>query len=541
MQEENDLFLFRMSKALKITTFCSVFLLLLFSCEKFDSLKENWRPSLAVPLLYTTVDVYDILAKANRNDLVIINENTGLLALSYKGVLVSSSPSDIVQLPNQSGTFVVNSPLPLMPISGSISQSVSQTQTLLPSGIVELSKIIFRSGKLIYSLGSSFGGSGSVDFSIVSLSKDGSVFQRTINLNTLDTLDLAGFELDLSKTSLGFNEFLMNITATITGSAGDPIPSPMATFSIDLKDLDYEEVYGDFKTQTVTADEDSILIKLFGKLKDVGQISFEGPSIHLYATNSFGFPVRISFDDLYTYNTISGDTFKLGIDPNSSTFDIDYPPASRIGDSTLSSITFNRSNSTVEEIVSPTPKWLISKVTGIMNVDGVPAENHLHRDAKLQIETELELPLSGKVFNYGFRDTSEYSFSESIDEIDSILVRANIINGFPIDAQVQVYLTDENYKITDSIFPGINENLIASGKINSKGRVSEPAKKVTDVKIQKDRVPNITNASYLITDMRFQTSQKGDVSVKIFDDYEISLKIGLKVDGKVPLGDSEGN
>ena len=48
----------------------------------------------------------------------------------------------------------------------------------------------------------------------------------------------------------------MNITATITGSAGDPIPSPMATFSIDLKDLDYEEVYGDFKTQTVTADED---------------------------------------------------------------------------------------------------------------------------------------------------------------------------------------------------------------------------------------------------------------------------------------------
>ena len=90
-----------------------------------------------------------------------------------------------------------------------------------------------------------------------------------------------------------------------------------------------------------------------------------------------------------------------------------------------------------------------------------------------------------RVFNYGFRDTSEYSFSESIDEIDSILVRANIINGFPIDAQVQVYLTDENYKITDSIFPGINENLIASGKINSKGRVSEPAKKVTDVKIQK--------------------------------------------------------
>ena len=530
-----------MDKILKIVTVCSVLLLLVYSCEKFDALKENWRPSLAVPLLYTSVDVYDILAKANRNDLFVINENTGLLALSYKGELLSSSPLDIVQLPDQSGSFTINSPLPVMPISGTISESTTQTQSFLPSGTVELTKIIFRSGKLVYSLGSSFGGSGSVDFSIVALSNNGSIFQRTVSLNTLDTVDLAGFELDLSKTSQGFNEFQMNITATISGSAGDPIPSPMATFSVDMRGLDFEELYGDFKTQTVTSDQDSILIKLFGQLKDVGQITFQDPSIHLFASNSFGFPIQISFDDLYTSNAISGDTFRLSIDPNSSTFNIDYPSASRIGDSVSSSITFNRSNSSVEEIVRPTPKWLVSNVSGVMNPDGVPAQNHLHRDAGLKIETELELPLTGRVFNYGIRDTTEYSFSESIDDIDSILVRANIINGFPIDAQVQVYLTDENFNITDSIFPSIEENLIASGTINSKGRVSQPAIKVTDVKLQKDRVPNILNAAYLITDMRLRTSDNGDVLVKIFDDYEISTKIGLKVDGKVPLGDSEGD
>lgn len=528
-----------MSKFLRYLLLCSTALLLLSlpSCEKFDGLKEDWRPSLAAPLLFTSIDVYDILNKSDADDLVIINENTGLLALSYRGELVSAQPAEIVDLPDQSATFTINSPVPLMPISGTVTESATITQSLVPNGTAEITKIVFSSGKLIYSLGSSFGGSGGLDLNIVSLVKEGVVYQKSIGLNTLDTLDLAGYELDLSKTAQEFNEFTMNLTATLTGSAGTPIPSPMATMSIDMIDLDFEVIYGDFKTAVVSADVDSILVKVFGELKDVGQITFTDPKIRLIANNSFGFPVRVTFDSIYSTNVISGENFELVIDPNSSSFDIDYPSASRLGDSVQSSITFNPTNSTVDSIVSPTPKWLVSKITGSMNPDGIPAENHLHKDAFLKISTELELPLEGRVFNYVFQDTTKYNFSENIEEIDSILIRTSIQNGFPIDASVQVYITDENYNITDSIFPSFDDNIIASGTINSKGRVSEPVTKITDVTFQQSRVPNITNASYLITRMSLKTSENGDIVVKIFDDYEITLKMGMKIDGQVPLGD----
>ncbi len=522
-------------------------LLLILGCSKFGDfavLNENeWKPSLAVPLLYTTVDIYDILDNANADDdLIIINENTGLVALSYKGELVSLSPNAIIQLPDQNGTFNITSPVSVMPGTGTVSSSTAFTQSLTTNGGVELTSITFKSGDLSIAIGNTMSGAtGNVTVSIPSLSKDGNLFNQTVNFNTSESLDLTGYTLDLSTGSQGFNEIPMNVNFTLNATAGQSIPNPAITMTFSMSGQEFEEVHGDFKSQTVIVDRDSILIRIFGELKEVGEITFEDPKINLYAHNSMGFPVRLDFADVHTYNILTNDTHQLFINPSQATFDINFPSIANIGNSVTSTKTLNPSNSTIRDIVSPTPKFLVTDVTATSNPDGVPAQNFLRDDSELRIETEMELPLSGRVFKYTSVDTVLYEFTETVEEIDSVLIRSSITNGFPFDAWVQIYFLDQNDQILDSILPSVNEKVIEAGKINSKGRVSEESTKITDIKYDQDRVDNITGAAKLAIFTRLQTVNGGQDFVKVFDDYEITLKIGMKVDGSVQLGSVSGS
>jgi len=515
----------------------------LYACRKFDLANDlagqEWNPALAIPLLYTTVDIYDILKQADQKDIIVINENTGLLALSYEGDIQSFKPADIIVLNDQSDNFNISLPISTIPFSGSYTHSSSSTAAFSTVNGAEINTIVFHAGTFNVDLNTSFAGNVEMALHIPSLLLNGVAFRDTIRPGNGVSLNLSGYTFDLTKGTQGFNELIFNSQTTITASAGTSVPNPAAGISFSLSGMEFEEVTGDFKQQTVTVDQDSILLKLFGNLEDVGSLKFSNPQIFIRANNSFGFPVRLNMQDIYTYNIISGDTFKLFIDTNEAYFDITYPPFALKGDSAQSVKTINSKNSSVVKVVSPTPKYLVTNVNAISNPTGAPAQNFVTRDGFLKMTTELELPLEGNIENYSVRDTFPYEFSENIEEIDSILIRSNIRNGFPIDAWVQVYLTDENYNVLDSLFPSIQENIVLSGELNSKGRVDKSTTKITDVTYSQSRVQNITQAKHTILAGRLKTTNNGQDVVKIYDEYQISLKIGLMVFGAVKLGNEE--
>lgn len=526
---------------LTLSALIVVLLASLFACRKFDienDLKgQEWNPALALPLLYTTVDVYDILKQADQQDLVVINENTGLLASSYRGELGSLSPQDIVQLPDQNASYTISIPGTVVPISGSVTHSSSNVESFSTPNAAEITRILFESGNLNININTSFTGGVEIIMHIPSLTRNGVEYRDTLNPSNALNIDLSAYTLDLSKGTQGFNELVFNAQSRLSASAGTVIPNPTVSVNFSLSNLRFEEVLGDFKQQVVSADRDSILLKLFGNLEDVGSLQFSNPQIFLHAENSLGFPIRVDMQNIYSYNNISGDTFKLFIDPNEAFFDIAYPSLGQKGTALNSTKTINTDNSTIGRIVSPTPKYLISDISALSNATGAPAQNFITKDSYLKIETELELPLEGRIQNFNVRDTFPYEFSENIEEIDSILVRSNITNGFPLDAWMQVYFTDANYRVLDSLFPSIDERIMLSGDLNSKGRVEKANQKITDIVFSQSRVGNITNAKHVLLAARLKTTNNGNETVKIFDEYQISLNIGMMVFGAVKIGE----
>ena len=72
----------------------AVYALIFFasSCKKleFDKIAQTaWNPNLAIPLAYADFGVYDILARQDSTDLVVIDPSTGAIALVYKGEIAS--------------------------------------------------------------------------------------------------------------------------------------------------------------------------------------------------------------------------------------------------------------------------------------------------------------------------------------------------------------------------------------------------------------------------------------------------------------------
>ena len=129
--------------------------LIYFGCRKYDPNKivsTAWNPNIAIPLAYAEFDAYDILARTDSNDLVVIDPISGAIALIYKGEVVSYEAQDIVQLSDFSNTVSLSSAdmglTALGSFSGNVSGSTASTVTTPANGGVEMYTVLFKNGNL---------------------------------------------------------------------------------------------------------------------------------------------------------------------------------------------------------------------------------------------------------------------------------------------------------------------------------------------------------------------------------------------------------
>ena len=143
----------------KLFIFLMLFNLVFLSgaCKKLDRYKDtskisstSWNPNIAVPLAHATFGVYDILAKTDSSDVVVIDQNTREIALVYKGKVVSFTAEDIIEFPNLSAqfNFLMSdfgiAPIPVYSATANISHT--ETFTLTPGNNVEFNTVVFKSG-----------------------------------------------------------------------------------------------------------------------------------------------------------------------------------------------------------------------------------------------------------------------------------------------------------------------------------------------------------------------------------------------------------
>ena len=130
---------------------------------------------------------------------------------------------------------------------------------------------------------------------------------------------------------------------------------------------------------------------------------------------------------------------------------------------------------------------------------------------------------------------------EALDVIQNFSVKSNVINGFPLDATIQVMLLDKDYKPLlnssgDTVKIISDQLLCKSGVIgpNIEVPIGGETKSSEDYEIKAEHVPYLKEAEFARIKAVLTTTD-GQKEVKVLDRYTLEVSMGIKIKGNINL------
>lgn len=517
--------------------------LFFFSCKKLEldkvSTKGTWNPNMAVPLAFGEFGVYDILARTDSTDLIVIDPEIGSIALLYNGDLFSFKARDFYELEDFTESEEVDLAIPVQGSYGG-NESVSETSDFLintPFGS-EIHEVTFREGNLNVTVSSTYDHNISVDITFPGFIKDGSPIQVSMNLapagNGTETVvrnvDLTDVIADLTKNGTTVNEFAVDKEVEITGTGSSIDGDETVTIDYQMVNQDYDLITGYFGQPTFET-QDSILLKIFQNVTD-GYFQFTNPKFRLEVDNSLGIPLSYNMNELKTI--IIETSEELHLIGNPTSFPVDKP--SSIGLTQQTIIELNKTNTdNIETIVTPTPQYFYFDTELVANPDGQTGDlNFLTHESSLDVSGEIELPLEGFAYGFEFRETYDFEINQDLSETDRIefvMLRLIIDNGFPVDLAAQVIFKDENQQPLFTSFESTIEPIFTSGQVDSDGRVVSSTREISDIVLEREQIDLLDQVRFFEV-IGFGETRNGtdEEIVKVFDDYKVGTQLSIQIE-----------
>jgi len=529
--------------------------LLLTACLKdnfnFKKLAQTeWDPNVAIPLIYSSLTMNDILVKSKSDSVVQVDANN-FITLVYKGQYLSLKASDVFIIPDQPFSESYNldaggvTALTSVPPGQTYSTSYTDTLNFDPNSPatpaqsrIVIDSISFKSGNWAVSFASLINDNVQIRMSIPKAKQNGVSFAQTFSINSMGTTNgsynLSGYTFDLSAG--GGNKIAVNYTVTITNS-GNPVSPSQININQTFSTLAFKKIFGYLGQQTLSAGNDTIQFNIF-QSSTSGSFTLANPSMHVTIQNSYGIPISAT---LSTFK-VSGNSGSMGVTGAPNPLPIASPTVSQMGQylTTSFSLSPNSMNlvnnaptsSNIKAAVNSQPKYLVYDIAATSNPLGPPALNFVLDTSTIKVNMEVDLPLEGTASGFSFQDTLNFTFP-SLNNVQSLLLRSNITNGFPIDLGIQIYFTDANLNKIDSLVTG-NRIIAPSAIVNSgSGMVTSPTNKITDLTFNQARINKLTNVSKLLVVASASTYNGGMTSVKFYSTYHLDVKLGAQAQLKV--------
>jgi len=526
---------------------CIVVIISFQSCVK-DYLEAEglaqteWNPNLAIPLVYSSLTIEDILLNKDTNGLVSVGSDN-FCTIIYKGNLFTYKGSDLINIPDQAlppvtSTLNTAQALALVPVGASVTVNNSQNVNFNPGTTSVLAdSMVLKSGNLNIDISSDFKNNATIVISIPGAKKNGIAFSQTMNLTYGSStpitananVNLAGYHFDLTKGGSTSNQFLVNIDATFTGSGNTPLSSDKISFSMDMKNIKFEKLFGDIGQQQLSPNRDTVALSIFNNTLPNGNFSINDATVRVKISNSYGVPIQVSITQFDGYKPPSSAYPHWGYP--TPYINIPNPSWTQIGQVKVDSFKLDKTNSNIVTVVNNMPNQLIYKINSTSNPSGSNHNNFVLDSSRLKVDLQVEIPLNGTAKDLELTDTMDFDFSEETDNVEWARIRTFNTNGFPLDVNFQVYFTDYSYTILDSVFKA--QPVLKSGTLNSAGKVISPVSSTNDALYTNAQINNLKNVKFLIIRAKANTSGGGNTPVKIYSDYKLDVKIAIQVQAKI--------
>ncbi len=496
---------------IRYTLLASLCILTAIACNKIEKLgninTDEWRPDVAISLVNTTVTTQDLLENYGEDTEIIVDQNQQL-TLVYRSEGYSQEGEELFQLIPD-----VNFPMNTSPF---------KLPYPLPAG-VRIDYIVAKSGDIkITSINPHLESIG-ITFSIPESTLNGDIFEKYWELPGAfpapfeNIYPLADYILRPEDDSITF-QYDARILSNDSMVA--------AAFVIDFVEPQFSYAEGFLGNGSFSIPRDTIEVDFFRYFNNDGSVFFEEPRMILTVRNSFGFPVRAQFDVL---NAVTKDGTVI---PFSSTqlddgVDFNYPSLTQVGEEKTTIFTIDKDNSNIANIIGQPIVMFDYEADININPDNdTTLVGFVTDSSDFYLDAEIELPLYGRVNGFVVNDTLALELGE-YKKVEDVEFKLVVENGFPTDAEIQVYFVDDDFAVIDQLLDPV-ENALVAAPVGPDGRVTMKERKETFAPINKDRFTNIkNNATQMIISVGMTTINDGTTSVRIYEDYNMDVKLGV--------------
>ncbi len=370
-------------------------------------------------------------------------------------------------------------------------------------------------------------------------------FKEFENLKT-DSFHLSGIvALPLINTELTLEKYLPPNDSSLWAEvdADDLIHLKMYfkdLYTFKMREIFPNETYDLLAGTIVTKDaaiihSDTSKMKMYDKLLE-GKLFFRNPQISFFIENDIPLATFFKIDSLAFYNSegdwITGDSHV--------TYPIDAPVV--YNETVYDTVRINSTNlPELPDLFSPVPKSISFKFTAGSHTDQtLPFD--VTGEESMNIDAEIDLPLDVRLDTILMSDTiplPENWMENNVEQIKEATLKMFFVNGFPMDAYVQVYFADtlvngEVGNIIDKIFTNTGNDLgwhLEAADIDEVGYATTPNEaEPMEIVLDQARLHNLVDkhASRIVIDAYINTKNEdsGDY-VRIRGKDKIKIRFGI--------------
>lgn len=493
-----------------------------------------WNPELALPILsgeFTIEDYVDAIS----TDLTVSQDADGVVVFEYNGPdIASDMAEDMIDIPDQA----FNSSISFSPVEAAefpLNQTLNKSQnfdfTIDTEESDLLDSMIFKSGILNIDIAGDFPASGELELIFNTIRVNGVALTKTYNwaynpsnpiLLIQDSVDLSGAFVDYTKNKTTSNDFNFDINLTLDYEGQAISTANAIDINLIMTNPAFQIVYGKFGQRQFETPKTSVLLGILDKAEAV-DFFLDNPQIDINFKSSFGLPVVARLKSLMAVNS-KGDSLAFSGSIITDNTEVDSPSLSEVGEYLETSITIDKDNSNIVDIISFLPSELVYQFEGTVDSQSPLIEQFVLDTSRVIGSYKVKLPLSGRLTS--FTTSKEFDFNgEDLDLLRKTKIIIQTTNGLPLTVGVKLIFLDENGISLDTLFN--DTNILNSGVLDSKGIVVEPTENVIETLMTADEMKILTGAKKILLESTLFTGETGteNVKIKMADKVKVSLYI----------------
>ena len=401
---------------------------------------------------------------------------------------------------------------------------------------VEGEKMTIETGKLQYTITSFVQTKTIYTYTIFKTSNpSGTRFTRTISVPAASsasipavktgTFNFDGYTFDLTgNDGTKFNTFESEVTVNTDPNGGTVSVSNLDSVFIENRLLSLKPAYVEGYIgqssfiEGPTVNNFSVFDQIISGTLDIDSID-----IFTEIKNYVGAEARIKLRQLISNNSRTGNnvplihssinnwiTLNRGVDNNG------------LVSPSINRVFYTKANSNIDRVIENLSDQMTTELEAQVNPLGNigSGNDFLYFDQVIEADFHIRLPLKFIAKDLKLRQKIDLNLTDDSNPVNNALVTIYAENGFPFDAEIQLFLLNSGGAIIDSVMV---QGLIRSANTDALNIVTNPVNSILEAVIPTDKMTIINNNSEVILQIIFNTNNSPHTT--IYRDNYIKFKL----------------